>query len=80
MPQKVKDRVIKLYKDRYKGFGPTLATEELLETDKIKLSDETLRNWLIECGEWKKSRKHRQHRQWRERKHHFGQMLQVDGP
>ncbi|MBL7085396.1 MAG: ISNCY family transposase [Candidatus Omnitrophica bacterium] len=79
LPQKVKDRVIKLYKDRYKGFGPTLATEELLETDKIKLSDETLRNWLIECGEWKKSRKHRQHRQWRERKHHFGQMLQVDG-
>lgn len=79
LPQKVKDKVIKLYKDRYKGFGPTLATEELFETDKIKLSDETLRLWLIEEGEWKKSRRHREHRQWRERKHHFGQMAQMDG-
>lgn len=79
IPKKIKDRVITLYKDKYKGFGPTLATEELLETDKIKLSDETLRNWLIEEGEWKRCRKHREHRQWRERKHHFGQMTQMDG-
>ena len=79
IPKKMKDRVITLYKDKYKGFGPTLAAEELFEIDKIKLSDESLRNWLIECGEWKKSRKHRQHRQWRERKHHFGQMTQMDG-
>lgn len=79
LPQKLKDKTIKLYKDKYKGFGPTLAAEELEETDKVKLSDETLRLWLIECGQWKKSRKSRKHRTWRERKHHFGQMLQLDG-
>jgi len=45
--KKIRDEVIKLYKDRYKGFGPTFATEKLFEIDKIKISDETLRSWLI---------------------------------
>ena len=79
IPKKIKDRVICLYSDRYKGFGPTLASEKLFEIDKIKISDETLRNWLIECKEWKKIRKGRTYRRWRERKFHFGEMIQVDG-
>ena len=79
IPRKIKDRAIKLYKGKYKGFGPTLAQEKLFEIDKIKISDETLRGWLIEEGEWKKARKKRQHRCWRERKACFGQMIQMDG-
>ena len=78
-PEKKKNKIIKLYQDKYRGFGPLLASEKLFEIDKIKISDETLRNWLIEKGEWKKRRKHRHHRQWRERKHHFGEMVQLDG-
>jgi len=74
-----KKRVIKLYRDTYKGFGPTLASEKLLELDNINLSKETLRNWLIESGDWKKIRKGRKHRQWRERKRNVGQMVQLDG-
>jgi hypothetical protein len=35
--------------------------------------------WLIEAGDWKKTRKRRAHRQWRERKHHYGEMVQIDG-
>ena len=77
--KKIKDEVIRLYKDKYKGFGSTLATEKLFEIDKIKISDETLRSWLIKEGEYKIRRKHRKHRQWRERKHHFGEMIQMDG-
>lgn len=79
LPPRLKDKAIKLYQAKYQGFGPTLATEELEQTDKIKLSDETLRNWLIAEGLWQKSRKSRKHRLWRERKHHFGEMLQLDG-
>ena len=79
IPEKKKERIIKLYRDKYKGFGPLLASEKLFEIDKIKISDETLRNWLIEKGVWKKRRKAREHRQWRERKHHFGEMVQLDG-
>ena len=57
MEDKVKARAIKLYQERYKGFGPTLAAEKLLEGQRIQVSDETLRGWLIESGDWKKSRK-----------------------
>lgn len=79
IPQKVRDKIIELYKDKYKGFGPTFAVEKLLELDKIKISDETLRQWLIKEGLWERSRKNRKHRRWRERKCYFGQMSQVDG-
>jgi hypothetical protein len=76
---KLRDRVINLYRAQYKDFGPTLASEKLLERDRIEISDETLRRWLIEVGDWKKSRKRGRHRQWRERKHHAGEMVQMDG-
>ena len=79
IPKRIKDKVIKLYRKKYGDFGPTLATEKLFETHKIKISDDTLRNWLIEDGAWQIRRKHRKHRQWRERKHYFGEMLQIDG-
>jgi hypothetical protein len=79
IPDKMRGRVIRLYRAQYKDFGPTLATEKLLERDRIEISDETLRRWLIEAGDWKKSRKRGRHRQWRERKHHYGEMVQMDG-
>jgi hypothetical protein len=79
IPAKIKERVIRLYRAQYKGFGPTLASEKLLERDRIEISDETLRGWLIEAGDWEKSRKRGRHRQWRERKHHEGEMVQMDG-
>jgi hypothetical protein len=76
---KVKERVITLYRKRYKGFGPTLASEKLLEREGLQVSDETLRQWLLESGDWKKVRRKRVHRQWRERKEHLGEMVQMDG-
>jgi hypothetical protein len=79
IPDKIKNRVIRLYRAQYKDFGPTLASEKLLERDRIEISDETLRKWLLEAGDWKKTRKARGHRQWRERKSHTGEMLQMDG-
>ena len=75
----LKEKVIKLYGKSYKGFGPTLASEKLLERDGVRISDETLRGWLIEAGDWKRTRKTRKHRQWRERKGHPGEMVQMDG-
>jgi len=77
--QKVRDRVINLYKSKYPDFGPTLATEKLLELNKIKLSRETLRKWLIEKGLWIRERKSRKHRHWRPRCECLGQMEQLDG-
>lgn len=78
-PQKLKDKVINLYQKKYPDFGPTLATEKLFEIDKIRLSRETLRLWLIEKGLWIRERKSRKHRHWRPRCECFGQMEQLDG-
>ena len=74
-----KANVIKLYGKKYDGFGPTLASEKLFEIDKLKVSDETLRNWLIAEGKWEQRRKGRKHRHWRERKSRYGEMVQMDG-
>jgi hypothetical protein len=79
IPGKIRDKVIQLYRKQYQDFGPTLASEKLLQRDGIGVNDETLRMWLIEAGDWKKTRKRRGHRQWRERKHHYGEMVQIDG-
>ncbi len=74
-----KQQVRQLYRDRYWDFGPTLASEKLFEINKVQISDETLRLWLLESGDWEKSKKGRKYRKWRERKHHCGEMLQGDG-
>ncbi|MCX5708847.1 MAG: helix-turn-helix domain-containing protein, partial [Candidatus Omnitrophica bacterium] len=79
LPSKMKSKVLKLYKEKYPDFGPTLATEKLFEIDKIKINDETLRLWLLQAGISYKKRKARRHRQWRQRKQCFGQMIQLDG-
>ena len=79
IPKKLKSKAIKLYRGKYQGFGPTLASEKLSELDGIRVNDETLRKWLIDSGDWQKVRKGRKHHQWRERKHHFGEMIQIDG-
>lgn len=79
IPAELRDKVIGLYKSKYFGFGPTLAQEKILSIDKIRLSDETLRKWLISEELPYRKRKKRAHRQWRERKRYFGIMIQVDG-
>jgi hypothetical protein len=71
--------VIKLYTRKYPDFGPTLASEKLLERDGIRISDETLRKWLLEKGLWRKRRKRSAYRQWRPRRTCFGEMVQMDG-
>ena len=35
IPRKLRDRVIRLYRKQYEDFGPTLASEKLLERDGI---------------------------------------------
>jgi transposase len=79
LPQKLKDKIIGLYRQKYQGFGPLLATEKLSEEEGMRVSDETLRKWLIEAGQWQPRQKRKAHRQWRPPKEHCGEMLQMDG-
>ncbi len=65
--------------ERYGDFGPTLAAEHLAEDDGLVVSEETLRQWMIEVGLWRKQRRRKAHRQRRQRKAHFGELVQLDG-
>jgi hypothetical protein len=55
LPKEIRDRVINLYRKKYKGLGPTSASEKLTDDDKVKVNRETLRMWLIESGDWEKN-------------------------
>jgi hypothetical protein len=79
IPTEIRVKVLDIYRKQYGDFGPTFASEKLLEIHKVRISDETLRLWLLAEGLWQKRRKDRKHRQWRERKHRFGEMVQMDG-
>jgi len=78
-PDKIRHKILTLFKAKYPDFGPTLASEKLFERDKIKINDETLRLWLIKANIPYRKRKKRPHRQWRQRKGYYGQMVQMDG-
>jgi transposase len=80
LADEVKKKALNLLKTKYKGFGPTLAHEKLVEREKLKLSDESLRKLMIEEGLWKprKVKKVTIH-QLRERRACFGELIQIDG-
>ena len=80
LPEEVKKRALKLLKTKYRGFGPTLAHEKLVEREKLNLSDESVRQLMIEEGLWKprKAKKVVVH-QLRERRACFGELIQIDG-
>jgi len=80
IPAEIKREVLKQLKSRYRGFGPTLATEKLFEEHGIKLSEETLRLWMIEEGLWQaKARKRPKLHQSRNRRERLGELIQMDG-
>ena len=79
-PEKIRQKVIKLIKKDYQGFGPSLATEKLKEKHKIQISNETVRKWMIEEGVWK-ARKQKKLKvyQRRNRRSKEGELIQIDG-
>jgi len=77
-PEEFRQAVLERYRERYEGFGPTLATEKLAG-DGYELGHETLRRWLISDGQWRRRRKRGKHRTRRPRREHFGELVQMDG-
>lgn len=83
-PGKFRQQVLKLIRKKYSGevgsrFGPTLAAQHLLQEDGLAIDPETLRRWMLSEGLWSPERKGRQHRKRRERRGHFGELVQMDG-
>lgn len=79
LPASVQESALALVRAHYADFGPTLAAEKLAECHGLKVSHETLRQWMIADGLWL-SRKHRRRlHQPRLRREAFGELVQIDG-
>ncbi len=74
----VREAVLKLYREKYAGFGPTLACEYLAREGYVQ-SHDTLLRWLRVEKLFEKRRKRSKHRSRRERRLRQGQMVQMDG-
>jgi len=70
--------VLKLYRAKYAGFGPTLACEYLTR-DGHEVSHDALGRWLRTEGLFEKRRKRGKHRLRRPRRKCAGEMVQMDG-
>lgn len=83
-PPAERERVLALVREKYSGavglrFGPTLAAEHLASEDGVTVHHDTLRRWMLAAGLWSRARRRAPHRQRRERKAHFGELVQLDG-
>jgi len=77
-PAGLKEAALSYYAQHLEEFGPTLAAEKLGEQGWC-VDHETLRRWLMSEGLWRRRRKRYQHRSRRERRGHFGELVQMDG-
>jgi transposase len=82
--KRFRERVLRVVRQKYSGavgerFGPTLAAEHLAREDGLQVDAETLRRWMLAEGLWSRERRHKPHRKRRERKAHFGELVQLDG-
>ena len=60
-------------------LGRPLAAEHLASDDGLEVQAETLRRWMKQAGLWQRQRRRKPYRQRRERKAHFGELVQLDG-
>ena len=82
-PQR-RERALERVRENYSGepqkrFGPTLASEHLAADHGLEVPRETLRCWMLAAGLWSRRRKRKPHRSRRQRKAHFGELVQLDG-
>src|ERR1022692_3912670 len=84
-PEKFRRRVLGLVRrGNYTGppkkrLGPTLVAQELAKEKGVPIDAETLRRWMLAEGLWSRQRKRAAYRQRRERREHFGELVQFDG-
>jgi transposase len=79
-PTELRHKALGLVREHYHDFGPTFAAEKLAEHHDLRVSHETLRQWMIQDGLWltRPERKKRIH-QPRPRRGCYGELIQIDG-
>ena len=77
--EKTRQQAVQVVKAKYHDFGPTLASQYLAQKDGIQVNKETLRQWLIEAGVWKRKRRRVEEvHEWRPRRSCRGELVQWD--
>lgn len=81
LPEATKCKTLELImQPLYHDFGPTLMTEKLFQLHNIKISRESTRKLMIECGRWTTDiKKHPVVHQQRQRRPRSGELTQGDG-
>lgn len=84
-----REMVLSLVREHYAGtrskgdgqrFGPTLTAEHLFTDHGVLIPVRTLATWMLDDGLWSRTRRVRSIRyRRRERKEHFGELIQLDG-
>jgi hypothetical protein len=83
-----RERVLAIVREEYSGpaergagqrFGLTLVAEHLREDHRIEVPVSTLRDWMMGAGLWSRIRRSRPKARRRERRAHFGELIQMDG-
>ena len=77
--QEIKDKAIRLVKERFSDFGPTFAAEKLEELHGVRIGHETLRGLTVAEGLWKPKKRKVNYHLRRERRACVGEMEQFDG-
>ena len=72
-------KAIRLYREQYSDYGPTLFSEKLELYHTINISRQTLTLWLRQKSLWSGNRKKRPHRKKRDRRECIGSLVQFDG-
>jgi hypothetical protein len=83
-----RERVLGIIRKHYGGkpergpeqrFGPTLVAEHLWEDHNLRVACSTVRGWMMEAGLWSRVRRSKAKATRRERRAHFGELVQLDG-
>ena len=80
LDEATRSAALDLLGSKYRGFGPTLAWEKLVEVERLKLSRESVRQLMLAADLWKarRARKIVTH-QMRVRRPCLGELVQIDG-
>lgn len=79
MPAEREAEILRVVGESYRDFGPTLASEKLLELHGLRVSVEKLRQMMIAEGLWKGKKRHKQRvHQRRVRRSRRGELVQGD--
>jgi hypothetical protein len=77
--EKIEKQAMEIVGREYADFGPTLASEYLERDHQITASRETVRQWMLRAGIWKKRKQRLEEvHVWRTRRSCFGELVQWD--